>query len=135
MQLGAYYDPRLLHDYGGTIFNHTAVKLLQHDITDIDGSLVLPWEEYDKLRTGTVVLMKVTLRTFTVPVGIPLRERCDSFSLHVRVFNSLISQIYQVYAECVKILLPSDEPINSRSLPILVQTVLMIMTLMTMTII
>ena len=74
MQLGAYYDPRLLHDHRGTIFNHTAMKLLQCDITDIDGSLVPLWEEYDKLRTGTVVLMKVTLHIFTVPVGNTTRK-------------------------------------------------------------
>ena len=66
VQLGAYYEPRLLHDYGGTIFNHSAAKLLQRNITDTNGSLIPPWDEYDKLRTGTVVLMKVT---FTVPVG------------------------------------------------------------------
>ena len=48
---------------------HHLAKLKQQNIVDISGSLVPPWLEYDKLRTGTVVLMRVTLHTYDVQLG------------------------------------------------------------------
>ncbi|KAJ3536704.1 hypothetical protein NMY22_g5916 [Coprinellus aureogranulatus] len=50
VQLGAYYDPRLLPDFGGDIFDFKRSKLVQHDIVDTEGKLVAPWEIYDRLR-------------------------------------------------------------------------------------
>ncbi|KAJ3538746.1 hypothetical protein NMY22_g5037 [Coprinellus aureogranulatus] len=46
VQLGAYYDPRLLPDFGGDIFDFKKSKLVQHDIVDTEGKLVAPWETY-----------------------------------------------------------------------------------------
>ena len=64
---GAYYDPRLLADYGGPLFNHNQAKLVQRNIIDEDGNLTAPWLEYDKLCTGTVVLMRISLHTYSIP--------------------------------------------------------------------
>ncbi|KAF8340898.1 hypothetical protein F5887DRAFT_1284197 [Amanita rubescens] len=52
---GAYYDPHLLPDFGGPAFRLVNAKLLQREIM------------YDKLRPGTLVLMKVQLLTFELP--------------------------------------------------------------------
>lgn len=67
IKLSALYDPRLLCDYGGPLYNHVSAKLVQRNIVDAaTNTLVAPWEEYDKLRTGTVVIMKVSLHTYTI---------------------------------------------------------------------
>ena len=41
-------------------------KLVQRNLTDIFDQLIPPWETYDKLRPGTLVLMKVQLLTFDI---------------------------------------------------------------------
>jgi len=58
--MNALYDPRVLYDYGGPIFDHKNVKLVQRHITDTSGTLIPPWLEYEKLRTGTVVLIRLS---------------------------------------------------------------------------
>ena len=67
--LGALYDPRLLYDYGGPLFAHKLAKLKQCNIVAKDGSLVPPWSKYDHLRTGTVVLMHISLHTYDIPIS------------------------------------------------------------------
>lgn len=62
--VGGLYDARLLPDYGGPMFEHTHSKLVQKDITDVDGELIPMWETYNKLRTGTLVLMKGRLNVY-----------------------------------------------------------------------
>ena len=70
IKLGALYDPRLLPDYGGPLYNHMSAKLVQRNIVDLaTGSLVAPWDEYDKLCTGTVIIMKVLLHTYTMSLN------------------------------------------------------------------
>ncbi|KAF8344843.1 hypothetical protein F5887DRAFT_917856 [Amanita rubescens] len=98
VKIGALYDPRLLDDYGGPLFNHHQAKLVQRHIVDEDGNLTAPWLEYDKLRTGTVVLMRISLRTYSVPN------------------NYTQKKFYQIYADRVKVLMRSDEPIEHRSI-------------------
>lgn len=51
----------MLPDYGGPFFQHQKNKLVQLDIRDIDNELIAPWNMYDKLRPGTVVLVVATL--------------------------------------------------------------------------
>jgi len=59
IELGALYDPRLPYDYGGSIFYCNHAKLVRCSTTDTAGSLIPPWSEYDNLRTGTVVFIRV----------------------------------------------------------------------------
>ena len=66
IKLNALYDPRLLPDYGGPVFNHHLAKLKQRNIVDASDNLIPPWDEYAALRPGTVVLMKVTLHTYSI---------------------------------------------------------------------
>ncbi|KAF8320642.1 hypothetical protein F5887DRAFT_1291293 [Amanita rubescens] len=97
IKLGQFYNPKLLADYGGPLFRHNRAMLVQRNIIDTEGKLTAPWQEYDKLRTATVVLMRISLRTYTVQVG----YRSKKF--------------YQIYADRIKILMPSFEPIEERS--------------------
>jgi hypothetical protein len=60
ISLGAFYDPRLLPDYGGPIFRHKSARLVQRDIRNMNGDLIPPWKTYEELRPGTLVLMKVS---------------------------------------------------------------------------
>jgi hypothetical protein len=69
---------------GDLFFVHKQAKLKQRNITDTSGTLVTPWLEYDNLRTGTVVLMSISLRIY------PAADR-------------------------IKIVLPSDEPVDIRT--------------------
>ncbi|KAJ6568173.1 hypothetical protein B0H10DRAFT_2238259 [Mycena sp. CBHHK59/15] len=65
VQLGVFYDPRVLEDYGGLMFQHVNAKLLQLDIRDADNKLIPPWKQYAALRPGTLVLALVTIHIFT----------------------------------------------------------------------
>ena len=66
--VGAHYDPHLLSDYGSNLFHHHAVKLLQHDMRNVDLHLILPWEYYNKLHSGTMVLCDVTLHLYQMAI-------------------------------------------------------------------
>ncbi|KAF8328309.1 hypothetical protein F5887DRAFT_1288229 [Amanita rubescens] len=92
------YDPRFLSDYGGALFNHTLAKLVQRYIVDEEGKLTPPWLEYDKLRTGTVVLMRISLCTYSITASYSQKK------------------FYQIYADRIKVLMPSYEPIDTRSI-------------------
>ncbi|KAJ7912821.1 hypothetical protein B0H13DRAFT_2473669 [Mycena leptocephala] len=110
IKLGAYYDPRLLLDYGGGYFRHVKARLVQLDVrdaTDNSNALVPPWEFYERLRPGTLVLV--------------------SASLHIFVMNDTNSKgvarpkkrkVYQINAHSIKILADSDLPVEHRSIPI-----------------
>ncbi|KAJ8515764.1 hypothetical protein ONZ45_g6855 [Pleurotus djamor] len=64
IHVGALYDPMLLPDYGGHYFQLKNNKLVQHNILDMDDNLIPPWEAYDKLRPGTLILANVTLHCY-----------------------------------------------------------------------
>ncbi|KAF8340217.1 hypothetical protein F5887DRAFT_1284308 [Amanita rubescens] len=67
ISVGSFYDPHLLPDYGGPVFRLVNARLVQRDIVDCNDDLIAPWQMHDKLRPGTLVLMKVQLLTFEVP--------------------------------------------------------------------
>jgi len=64
IKLGAFYDPRLLSDYGGPCFNHELAQLKQLNIRNEDNDLIAPWDLYNALKPGTLVLVDVTLHCF-----------------------------------------------------------------------
>jgi hypothetical protein len=57
----------LLVAVGGKVAGNHLAKLAQRHIVDDEEKLTPPWLEYDKLRTGTVVLMRISLRTYSIP--------------------------------------------------------------------
>ena len=61
IELGSFYDPDLLPDHRGDYFKHVHAKLVQLDIRDENDTLIPPWDMYDNLRPGTVVLIDASL--------------------------------------------------------------------------
>ncbi|KAJ7130125.1 hypothetical protein C8R43DRAFT_896332 [Mycena crocata] len=108
IRLGALYDPRLLSDYGGAYFNQTKARLVQLDVRDGTengkNALVPPFNFYDRLRPGTLVLISASLHIFvmndTDANGVPRPRK---------------RKIYQINAHSIKILADSDAPIEGRS--------------------
>ncbi|KAJ7079222.1 hypothetical protein C8R43DRAFT_1143298 [Mycena crocata] len=104
IKLGAHYDPALLPDFGGELFNLHKAKLVQQDIRNVDNSLVAPWDTYSVLRTGTLILALVTLHCYNMT---------DTFGKEPKK-----RRIYQLHAESIRVLDPSDEFVEPRTRPL-----------------
>ena len=61
IELGALYDPILLPDHQGDLFQQKFAKVVQQDIKDTKDDLVPPWQMHEKLRPGTIVVVDTTL--------------------------------------------------------------------------
>lgn len=61
LSVGAFYPPDLLPDHQGPYFQHNKSKLVQLDVCDIENDLVAPWNMYNKLQPGTLVLITMKL--------------------------------------------------------------------------
>ncbi|KAG1860343.1 hypothetical protein F4604DRAFT_1905966 [Suillus subluteus] len=104
---GALYDPRILPDYRGSYFELRQNKLKQLNIFDTPENnckLVPMHETYAKLRPGTLVLAV-----------------CDAHIYNI-VQNGLPTSTFQLGVQAIKILDPSDEPVEERLIPILSPT-------------
>ena len=66
-QIGAYYNPELLHDYLPHEFDLKMDKLIQQNIVDTNGDLIPCWNNLVQLCPGTLVLCVVTLHTWNIP--------------------------------------------------------------------
>ncbi|KAG2130952.1 uncharacterized protein EDB93DRAFT_1255687 [Suillus bovinus] len=87
------YNPDLLSDYKGPLYQHNESKLRQLDIRDTDNSLIHPEKWYTKLRRGALVLVNGTLHTFTMEDN---------------------RRIYHIHAHTIRVLDESDSPIQPR---------------------
>jgi hypothetical protein len=116
VKLNALYDPRLLSDYGGTVFHHFRAKLVQRNITDCRGTLIAPWAEYDNLRTGTVVLVRVSLKIYNIQNASKTRKVSSQYFIHFSISAHSVRQLYQLYADRISIALPSDEAVDVRAI-------------------
>ncbi|KAJ7725232.1 hypothetical protein DFH07DRAFT_970948 [Mycena maculata] len=96
IKLGAFYDPRVLEDYGGPYFNHVNAKLAQLDIRDANNQLIPPWKQYAALRPGSIVLASVTM--------------------HIYSFGQ--RKVFQLSAQTIKVLDESDHPVATRIRPV-----------------
>ncbi|KAJ8506888.1 hypothetical protein ONZ45_g10660 [Pleurotus djamor] len=86
---GAFYDPSCLSDYGGPYFKLQKNKLAQQNFYDVNNNLIPPWQTYDKLRTGTLVVVNVALSCY----------------------------FYTVKLKKLRVLAESDEPVHMRYVP------------------
>jgi hypothetical protein len=59
-----FYEPTVLPDYGGDLFQHVNAKLRQLDIRNVENVLIPPQEWYSSLRRGTLVMIRATLHAF-----------------------------------------------------------------------
>ena len=117
------YDPDLLPDHRGDLFQHKNAKLVQHDIKDANDNLVAPWEMHDKLRPGTVVVVDSTLVCWHIPnkgLSRARKVRLTHYESCIRVpTKKTIPKVYQVQGHRVQILNESSEPIEELDIPIL----------------
>jgi hypothetical protein len=51
-----FYEPTILPDYGGELFQHVDAKLRQLDIRNVENDLIPPQDWYSSLRWGTLVM-------------------------------------------------------------------------------
>jgi len=67
VSVGNFYEPSLLPDHTSQKLNLTRDKLVQHDISDLEGKLIPAWQISEGLRPGTVICAKVTLHVYNIP--------------------------------------------------------------------
>ncbi|KAG1748995.1 uncharacterized protein EDB91DRAFT_1079106 [Suillus paluster] len=104
---GALYDPRILPDYRGSYFELRQNKLKQLNIFDTPDNnckLVPMHKMYAKLRPGTLILAV-----------------CEAHIYNI-VQNGLPTSTFQLAVQAIKILDPSDEPVEERFILILSPT-------------
>ncbi|EIW81889.1 hypothetical protein CONPUDRAFT_152789 [Coniophora puteana RWD-64-598 SS2] len=96
-EIKTFYDPRVLPDYGGSLFQHQAARLRQLDIRNVENNPIHPSAWYSELREGTLVLVSATAHCYNYSDG--GKER----------------RIYQLEAQTIRVIDRSDEPIEPRS--------------------
>ncbi|THV01401.1 hypothetical protein K435DRAFT_853814 [Dendrothele bispora CBS 962.96] len=64
--VGATYEPQLQHDYGGRSFDQVHARLVQPDFRDVAQRLICPWDFYDKLRPGTLIMANIDISVFVM---------------------------------------------------------------------
>ncbi|THU97717.1 hypothetical protein K435DRAFT_796308 [Dendrothele bispora CBS 962.96] len=64
--VGATYEPHLQHDYGGKSFDQVHARLVQPDFRDVSQRLICPWDFYDKLRPGTLIMANIDISVFVM---------------------------------------------------------------------
>ena len=64
VKAGPFYDPALLPDYDPIVCQFQQAKLVQHDLFDIHGELIAPWNTANALRKGVVVATEARLLVY-----------------------------------------------------------------------
>ncbi|KAF8235496.1 hypothetical protein L208DRAFT_1256595 [Tricholoma matsutake] len=105
--VGAHYDPHLLSDYGGNLFCHHAAKLIQHDVRDVDLHLIPPWEYYNKLCPGTMVLCNITLHLYQMNIT------------NAKGNQPKMRKTFKLNAETIRVVAKSDLPVENQQQPVL----------------
>ena len=95
--------------------------IVQHNIRDIDNELITPWDAYDKLRHGTVVLIQASLLIWVMKDSDASPEKKVSISVITSWDSSTNSelQFYQLAAESVRVIAESPEVPEIRTVPVL----------------
>ena len=112
VKLGNYYKPSLLPDYSPNDFNLKNDKLVQQNIIGSDDKLIPCWDNFNRLRPGTLVLCIVSLRVWNIGIGNRQEGRFKRVSLTVSCSNLLLNttQIYTLNAQSVRVLKDSSMP-------------------------
>jgi len=67
VKVSGYYSPELLPDCLPHDFHLEHDKLVQHNVVDVNGDLILCWNNAAQLCEGTLVLCIITLHTWNIP--------------------------------------------------------------------
>jgi hypothetical protein len=59
--LGNFYPVDVLPDHKGPLFQQKKARLVQRDLRNTEGELIPPWEQYNELRPGALILVKANL--------------------------------------------------------------------------
>ncbi|KAG1779170.1 hypothetical protein EV702DRAFT_1044107 [Suillus placidus] len=120
---GALYDPRILYDYRGDYFQLRQNKLKQLNIYDTaeNGLKLIPMHEtYSKLRPGMLVLAVCDAHVYNmIQNSQPTSTRTIQYRSKPTLTNP---QTFQLSVQAMKVLHPSDEPVEDRFIPILSTT-------------
>ena len=125
LEVGGLYNPNLLLDHRGDLFEHKHAMLVQQDIRDTNDNLVAPWQMQDKFRPGTIVVMDTTLVCWHISArGMSKARNVCITSLwnpcsHMLINVTTIPKVYQVQAHRIQILHESEEPIEELQIPTL----------------
>ncbi|EDQ98913.1 uncharacterized protein LACBIDRAFT_318519 [Laccaria bicolor S238N-H82] len=106
IKVGDTYEPTVLNDYGGPLFQHVHSKLVQHDISTLDKRIIPPWAEYDALSEGTLVIITISVHTFIMP----MKDNQGNFTGQER-------RVYQLNAHSILIVDESDTEAEPRYRP------------------
>lgn len=122
-QIGDTYPPEKLPDHQGPYFAHDKTKLVQRDYRDVDSSLIAPYELYEKLTEGTLVLVMLSFVTYVIKDqknerGEPLPDKKVSGRLLNLQLLTRVRQVYHVLAERLKILDRGDGPAWNPAVPV-----------------
>ncbi|KAJ6608715.1 hypothetical protein B0H10DRAFT_2226540 [Mycena sp. CBHHK59/15] len=104
VKLGAFYDPRVLEDFGGDYFSLVNAKLVQLDIRDADNKLIPPWKQYEALRPGSLIIALVSIHIFTFKDAGADRSRDR--------------KMFQLNAHTIRVLDESDFAVQTRNRPV-----------------
>ncbi|KAJ3932053.1 MAG: hypothetical protein NXY57DRAFT_1038730 [Lentinula lateritia] len=105
--VGAEYDHRLMPDFGGPVFVMKKAKLIQPQWTNINNDLIVPWEYYNYLRPGTVVVATICIEVFVMPVG------TDAKTLR-KIYHASITSL-KVVAQSELVVLPPTPSIMKKN--------------------
>ncbi|KAJ3900394.1 hypothetical protein F5879DRAFT_992921 [Lentinula edodes] len=106
--VGAEYDHRLMPDFGGPVFAMKKAKLIQPQWTNINNDLIVPWEYYNYLRPGTVVVATICIEVFVMPVG------SDNNTLR-KIYHATITSL-KVVADSDLVVLPPTPSIMRKNI-------------------
>ncbi|KAJ3916319.1 hypothetical protein F5877DRAFT_81010 [Lentinula edodes] len=96
ISVGALYDPRLMLDYGGQVFNLDKAKLVQPNWCKMDDTLIVPWKNYLHLRQGTLIVANICIRMHI---------------LHPKNKKKPKRRVYQAIINYLKVVAISDIPV------------------------
>ncbi|KAK6983814.1 hypothetical protein R3P38DRAFT_3333646 [Favolaschia claudopus] len=103
--LGAFYDPRLLEDFGGPSFQLVKARLRQLDHRGANNKLIPPWNHYSAFRPGSLIVATVSIHIYTFKAEGTDRDKDR--------------KIFQIEAHTIRVLDESDFPVEKPFLSLL----------------
>lgn len=91
LAVGTFVDPHVLPDFAGPVFALKEAKLIVNDLRHADNTIIHPADMYGALRTGTVVILTVSLTAWAMPGrNHGMKNRVCRFRSSVVYYHSLV---------------------------------------------